>query len=165
MDLSGRRVSLAEAVATGLKAFLPVALIGILFALGFGLGCLLFLVPGLMIATAWSVVVPVRVAENTGVLDAFSRSAQLTKGHRWPIFGLLLIFWIGVYILTFATRPLFGMSMLAQPGGWPVGYIVFAAIENGLAAVISATGIACIYYELRSIKEGLGPEQMAAVFD
>jgi len=32
-------------------------------------------------------------------------------------------------------------------------------------AVIASAGVASIYYELRSIKEGIGPEALASVFD
>jgi hypothetical protein len=34
-----------------------------------------------------------------------------------------------------------------------------------LAAVLNAASIASIYYELRVIKEGIGPEALASVFD
>lgn len=165
MDLNGRRVSLGEALLAGLKVFLPVALISILFGLGFVVGFVLFIVPGLMLLTAWLVVVPVRVAEGTDIVDSFSRSAELTKGHRWPIFGIMVIYLIGVTVLELVTAPIIALSIGGQLGGWPILSIVLQAIEGGVTAVISATGVACIYYELRSVKEGMGPEQLAAVFD
>jgi len=31
--------------------------------------------------------------------------------------------------------------------------------------MISATGIAAVYYEIRQLKEGIGAESLAAVFD
>jgi hypothetical protein len=34
-----------------------------------------------------------------------------------------------------------------------------------ISGIISSAGTASIYFELRSIKEGIGPEALAAVFD
>jgi hypothetical protein len=42
--------------------------------------------------------------------------------------------------------------------------MAITAILDTLTALISATGVACLYYDLRVIKEGAGPEQLAAVF-
>ena len=166
MDLNGKRASITDALLTGLKLIVPLFAIAILFGIGVALGSLLLVVPGLMLLMAWFVVIPVRVTENTAILDSFSRSAQLTKGHRWSIFGLLVIYVIGLIAFQFITSPLFGITFIkTQPGSWNTGYIIFEAVIRGITAVISATGIACIYYELRMVKEGLGPAQLASVFE
>jgi hypothetical protein len=34
-----------------------------------------------------------------------------------------------------------------------------------ITSVLSSAGVAAIYYELRSTREGAGPEALAAVFD
>ena len=57
------------------------------------------LVPGLMMAVAWIVAAPALVVERTGVFGAFSRSAQLTRGRRWVLFALGVIFFIAVFIV------------------------------------------------------------------
>jgi hypothetical protein len=166
MDLNGKRVSAGDALLTGLKQFLPLFGIAVLFELGLALGFLLLVVPGFMLLMAWFVVVPVRVTEGTGITQSFGRSAQLTKGHRWSIFGLLIIYVVALVLFQLITNPLFGVAMLAsQPGSWNIPYLVFKSVVGGITTVISATGIACVYYELRTSKEGLGPEQLASVFE
>ena len=52
---------------------------------------ILLLVPGLMVAVAWSVAAPALAVERLGPLAALSRSADLTRGNRWRIFGLMAI--------------------------------------------------------------------------
>jgi len=37
-------------------------------------------------------------------------------------------------------------------------------LVRAVLGLIGAAGIASIYYELRLVKEGVGPEQLAAVF-
>ncbi len=43
--------------------------------------------------------------------------------------------------------------------------VAVSLIVQPLQTMIATAGIASVYYELRSIKEGIGPETLAAVFD
>jgi hypothetical protein len=43
-------------------------------------------------------------------------------------------------------------------------YIVVAAVIQIALSLLSAVGTTSIYYELRLVKEGVEPEQLAAVF-
>lgn len=166
LDLRGARPALGDALSVGVGMALPIFLVGILFVFGVAAGFLLLIVPGLMLLTAWEVVVPALVVERTGILGSFSRSSALTKGHRWPIFGMLVIFYVGVYVLNIVLNPLFGLSfMTTSIVGLPVVYVVFQTLVRIATAVVGATGSAAIYYELRVAKEGVGPEQLASVFD
>jgi hypothetical protein len=166
MDLNGKRVSAGDALLTGIRLFLPLFGIAIIFGLGTAFGFLFLIVPGFMLLMAWFVVVPVRVTEGTGISESFSRSAQLTKGNRWSIFGLLIIYLVALILFQLITRPLFGVAMIApQPGSLNIAYLIFESVIRGITTVISATGVACVYYELRTSKEGLGPEQLASVFE
>jgi hypothetical protein len=45
-----------------------------------------------------------------------------------------------------------------------VTYVVAASVLRIITTIISTVGIASLYYELRSSKEGIGPEQLASVF-
>ena len=125
----------------------------------------LLIVPGFMLMTAWTVSVPVLVVEHKGILDSFSRSAELTRGHRWSIFGIIVVFYVCLFIVEFAARPFFGVAMVSRLSGMPVAYLLFNTLIGVITSVIAATGVACIYYELRTAKEGIGPEQLASVFE
>jgi ABC-type multidrug transport system fused ATPase/permease subunit len=68
-----------------------LALAGLLAALGIGVGLLLLIVPGLVLATWWLFIVPVIMLEGAGVMDSFGRSRELGRGHGWSVFALLLL--------------------------------------------------------------------------
>lgn len=165
-DLNGKKASFGDCLQTGLRTCLPVIGLSFLFGIALVFGFVLLIVPGVLMFLAWAVIVPVLVVENTGVFGAFGRSSELTKDHRWAIFGLAVVVCLITMILGFAVRPF--QSALAQPGGGMLAMSPLLAI-NGIVSVITTTivavGTASVYYELRSIKEGIGPEQLAAVFD
>ncbi|MEJ1969404.1 MAG: hypothetical protein WDN03_12340 [Rhizomicrobium sp.] len=172
--LSNQPVVLGRALMIGLREILPLFAIALLEGLGVGLGFVLLIVPGIMLYVMWSVVVPIRIAEHTGIFAAFGRSRELTRGHRWPVFGTLVVFYLGAGIAQTTTRPVLALGVATRMAG-SVGnslaspqFYVLGAINllvSAIIAVVSATLIACVYYELRLVKEGVGPEQIAAVFD
>lgn len=156
-DLSNRRPGFADCFTTGLTQLLPVILIAIVAAVGIFFACFLLIVPGIMLAIAWSVAIPARVAERSGVFDSLARSRALTKGHRWKIFFLLLITAIGIGMVqgvvvgTFST---FGV----------VASAVAAAVMAAITAAVMATLVATMYIELRTAKEGTDVSVLASVF-
>jgi len=164
--LNGDRPTFGECLSTGVKAFLPILAIGVLSFMGMTLGFMLVIIPGIILLLMWSVVIPVRIIEQTGIGASFGRSRALTKGHRGKIFLLGLMFFVLVVIIGLVTRPLMGVSAVApKPGELNVPYVLVAWAENVLITSIMTLGVASIYYELRLVKEGIGAQQMAAAFD
>jgi len=43
--------------------------------------------------------------------------------------------------------------------------MVSGIVSSMISGIIGSTFLASVYYELRQIKEGVGPEVLAAVFD
>jgi hypothetical protein len=165
-DLNGRRASFGACLATGLRSFIPLAAIAILVGLGVGVGFVLLIVPGIILALGWSVAIPVRVIEHTPIFGVFGRSWQLTSGHRGSIFGLFLILFLGAIGLQLAILPFSGATFGGiAPVQSSLIYIALAVIVRVVLAMFGATMIGVLYYELRSVKEGVGPEALAAVFD
>jgi MFS family permease len=168
-DMNGARPSVADSLATGLRAFLPLIGVSILFALAVALGFVLLVVPGLMIICAWCVAVPALVADRAGVLGSFRRSADLTRGNRWRIFGLLVIVWIIAVVISAVVGAVTTGASFAS-GADPVALlrspvqIVGNLIINTLTAVITSTGVAVLYVELRRAREGLGSHALADIF-
>ena len=64
---------LLRAVTPAIGALLAITL---LFAVGVMIGFVLIIVPGLVLLTFWSVVVPVEVLERRGVIGSFARLAS-----------------------------------------------------------------------------------------
>jgi hypothetical protein len=165
-DLNGRRANFGECLSTGLRHVGWLFLLAVVVTVAEVCGYILLVVPGLMMLTAWIVAVPAQVVERTGVFGAMQCSADLTRGHRWPIFGLIVIFVLGSGLVqglaTAATAPLVAASATA---GQLVSGVVIRPVATAVTALVAAVGIASIYFELRSAREGIGPEALAAVFD
>ena len=166
VDLNGGKASFGDSLGVGMANFLPVLGISILMTIGIAFGMILLVVPGVMMAVAWSVAVPAQVVEKTGVIQSFSRSAELTRGSRWAIFGLFFVY----LLLAFGFMLVAGLifAALSFMTGGPESLVMRGVITPLLQAVtsmIGASGAAAVYYELRSKKEGVGPQELAAVFD
>lgn len=163
--LNGEKPSFGHLLSVAMKNFLPLVAIAILSGLGIMLGMALLIIPGVIVALMWSVVVPVKVIEATGITESFGRSRALTKGHRGRIFLLFLAYFVVAMILSFAVRPLLGIAMMPKPGDLNAAYILVDWIVRVVLTSITAVGATSIYYELRLVKEGIGAQQMAAAFD
>lgn len=164
-DMNSRKLSVGESLAVGLRAFLPLIGIGILMAIALFFGFLLLIVPGVMMALAWCVTTPAYVAENRGVFASFERSAVLTRGNRWRILGLALIYIVAAIVIAIVLGTIGGIATLAGGGGALIEAVLVNPLSNTLSTVIGATGGAVLYVELRRLREGLGPESLAAIFD
>jgi len=164
--LNDERATLGQCLSSVLKSAGTLVVIAFLSLLGVFLGIMLLVVPGIILALMWFVIVPVCMVENTSVTQTFGRSRALTKGHRGKIFLLILMYFALAFAIVFTTRPLLGVSMMMpKPGELNVAYVVVGWAEQVILAALTAAGVASIYYELRLVKEGVGAQQMAAAFD
>jgi hypothetical protein len=174
-DLSGRKASFGEALGTGLRNLLPLVAVGLISAICIFFGILVFIVPGVLLALAWAVATPALVVERTGVFGAYARSVELTRDCRIYIFALAIIAAVVGFIFSMIASVFSvggGLAMAAGGGANPasmlpflIGQQIAAFITQTASAMINSAGIASVYYELRYVKEGVGAEQLAAVFD
>jgi hypothetical protein len=158
-DMRGRPVSLAESVRVGLRRFFPVAGMAIVMIVMFFIGLALLVVPGLIVLTMWFVGTPVCVVEQRGPLASLTRSQQLTKGHRWKVFGLLVI----MLAISFTVTPVIDTAV-PEIAGAAAAFVV-GLIWNGVWGAFYAIAVVVTYHDLRVAKEGIDIEQIAAVFD
>jgi hypothetical protein len=88
-QLRGSPPSLAAALGTGLSRGNAVLGAGLLAGLAMLPACMCLIVPGLILATWFWVVIPVVLNESPGARASLVRSKELTKGSRWPIFACM----------------------------------------------------------------------------
>jgi hypothetical protein len=158
-DMRGRPVNLADCLRIGLARFFPIIGLAICMSVGIMVGVLLLIVPGVILAVMWFVATPACVVEQLGPLSSMGRSSELTKGHRWKIFGMLLLVLIGAGIIGAiigAALGLTGSSMLVT-----LGTLVWTGIWGAFYAIF----VVVTYHDLRVAKEGTDVHQIAAVFD
>ena len=158
-DQVGQRVGIGPAFATGLRLALPLLGLGLVVGLCVGLAALLLVVPGLMLAMRWLVAVPARVVECPTMGSSLARSTALTDGSRWRLFGLAVL--LGVFGLIVESVV---VGLATAVGGGTVLVALMQIVAGTITTSISATGVAVCYMELRRIREGATPSQMASVF-
>lgn len=159
-DLNGSRADVGQAFATGIRLAFPLLGLGIVVGLGVGLASLLLVVPGLMLAMRWAVATPARVVEGPPMGSALTRSGELTAGNRWRIFGLFVALGLFSLLVTYLATKV--GAAVGGEGGLIGG--VTQIIAGTITTSVSATGIAVLYAELRRVREGATPSQLAAVF-
>jgi hypothetical protein len=190
-ELTGRRVSLSAALGAALGALLPM--LGLLLfmtflfvvavfawgiaagiaALGANYAIMVVMLVGLTAAAVylvvrWVAAVPVVVVERPGVIQSLRRSSALTEGHRWQIFGLVVLYAVALVVLQAVLRAVlpgaeYQPTRVISDAAWLISSGVVLVTQIATSMIV-AVGIAAIYFELRQIKEGVGVEELAQVF-
>jgi uncharacterized membrane protein len=158
-DMRGLRFPIGESLRKGLARFFPIFGMLVIEGLGLLAGFILLFVPGYMLYTAWYVALPVLVVERLGPVASLRRSAALTKGHRWKIFGIIFVMGLvagvlgaivsGIVVASHNRMVFVGVQYLFQT--------VYIAFQSVVGVVL--------YHDLRVAKEGLDTDRIAAVFD
>jgi hypothetical protein len=164
---SGKTTAFGDAFDVAVKTFLPLLGLAITAGLGMMLGFILLIVPGVILSVIWSVGAPVVVVEKRGVMESLQRSRDLTRGFRWQVFGLLVIYTLVSWIIGAAIG---GLSMALGGAFTDIGPNLWVNLATGplvniLSGVIGSAGVASLFYELKTAKEGGASEDLAAVFD
>ncbi|MGD9797169.1 MAG: hypothetical protein AB7H43_04990 [Acidimicrobiia bacterium] len=87
----GLRPTWEESLSFGYARVRSVILLELLLAFFVLLGLLALIVPGIYLAVAWQLAVPVLLFEGLGGSAALRRSRELLSGRWWPAFGLVLL--------------------------------------------------------------------------
>ncbi|MDR3255335.1 MAG: hypothetical protein LBT31_07185 [Synergistaceae bacterium] len=158
--LTDGKPSVMEAVVRGLARFFPLILLSLIYVTCFSLALILFLIPGIMLMCRWAISAQACVVERLGPLKSLGRSAYLTKGHRWKILALLSISYLSVYVINILIA--FVLDRL-NFGAISTRLILIIAllVPNAFCSVLPCV----VYYDLRSVKEGLTIDNLSNVFD
>jgi hypothetical protein len=160
-DLRGQRASIGDCIARGLSSIVPVIVGSILLSLGVGIGFILVIVPGLILLVMWWVYIPAIVVEGKGIIGAFGRSRELTRGRRWHIFGLLVIVGIAMWVAGIVIEFVVPSDPTAAFGAATIVQYILQSLITAYSAVLAAVG----YYYLRAEKEGIDVNEIARIFD
>lgn len=114
--------AVAEAYGATGRRLGPVLAASVVSTLGITVGFVLFVVPGVLLATRWSLVFQALMLEGRGWRAAFGRSAELVRGHFGPMLGLVLVTFAASAVA--AALPWAAQRWLPLPdalSGWVVG--------------------------------------------
>jgi hypothetical protein len=140
--------------------------LGLVVTTSVAIGTLALIIPGLLIALAWTVTAQVGALEGRGFIGSLRRSADLTRGHRWALFGLLLLLELVSASAAATARITAGGSFLRlSASDSPVLAYVIAPAVAGVMATVTAAMRAAVYFELAAAKDGVASRQLADTFD
>jgi len=169
----GRSGRIGTYFGAAFKNLLPIVIMTLVAAIIIYIGLALFIVPGLWLMGVFCVIVPAIVVESAG-FGALGRSASLTKGYRWPIIGMWLVFAIIAGIFSMIIAAIIGVvvftSISATGGEFDIStgalviFIVLSAALSALMYGLLSIPAALVYARLREIKEGISVDGMADVF-
>lgn len=129
-----------DAIQRGLpyaaRGFVVALVVGMLTGIGFKI----FWLPGLIATVLWLVAVPAAVSGTTrlDVGDAMENSRRLTRGHRWELFGLLVVLWLLTAAASWLAGLLFGI-VGAGSLGRALATVVVAAFLSVVSVVVHRT--------------------------
>ena len=190
--LTGQAVTLRSASAPALSRVFTLVGIRILMTLAFVVAILvgmlpillarllmdpspknlLFIIPSTLLiagfvsflSTCWSVTVPIAIVEQKNTIECFKRSANLTKGRRAIILALYVLTLVIAGTLVAALN--FAVGLIASFFGLKeVIEVIGSNTAVGLISGALSIGGAVIYYDLRSIKEGIHLDNLVGLFD
>lgn len=140
---AGHRHTSVGRLLSGITPVLgQLILVGLVAGVATVIGFILFIVPGLVLLTIWSVFAPVVVLERPSGLRALGRSRELVQGNAWQVFAVIFVLVILVVIVS-------GVLEVAAESVSTGVAIAVRVILGVLTAPLSALGSAVLYFELR----------------
>lgn len=160
---AGRRRSVADYLRAAPFGIVPIVVLTIVVTIAATIGFALLVLPGLWLYGVFAVFIPAIVIEQAG-FRALGRSAELTKGYRWPIVGLFLVILaiaiVAAIVLGFLLAVPIGLLGAADGGPNVVTTLLAIAVDafvNSLAYGFAAIVSVLLYDRLRILKEGGDP--------
>ncbi len=132
-----------------LRGVVPVLgsliLVSIVAGIAIVIGFALIILPGLILLTIWSVAVPVIVVERPAGLGALGRSRALVRGNGWRVFGVILVLYFLVLVVSGA------LQAAGDSAGTGVG-IVVGVVVGVLTRPLPALAQAVLYFDQLSAR-------------
>ncbi|MCY3813609.1 MAG: hypothetical protein OXH15_17590 [Gammaproteobacteria bacterium] len=136
-----------------------VLAVAVIVTMATSIGFLMLIVPGVWLTMVLWVALPALVVERSG-LRAIARSAELTRGFRFPIFGLALIL-VAAQVVVGGAADWIVTAVLSD------AFLSWCAMQFVVVVMsgIYATAVAVTYHDLRILKEGADTRSVATVLE
>jgi hypothetical protein len=139
-------------------------LLGVAFLYGLcvGVGIVLLIIPGLIVASMFCLATPAAVVEPIGAGGALERSSALTKGHRLGMLLALIVTCLPMLAIIVPITIALGLSESVEMLRYePMITEICGALFGAPIAVVAAV----LYHNVRIEKEGISTDELASVFD
>ncbi|GEM_PF-4126226 len=159
---TGTKASLGQCFSIGLRRFFPLFVFTFLLSLLVGFGLFLLIIPGIFFLVTYWVGPPALVVEGLSPIDAFKRSAQLTKGSRWRVLGFFLV----LTILTVLLNLVFTQILPGEDSALrSTMTVTLQWAFNAILSIFSLVGPVVMYFQLRIQKENLDLQGLSDLVD
>ena len=158
-DISGRGFSFGQSVRIALWRSPAILALTLLIGLCCMLTFALLIVPGVVVFCVYSVAIPACMIEGLGPLKSMSRSAFLTRGNRWRVFGILCELYVGGLVIDRL------VSFILERIAGDIAALAISLTFDIVVGAFSAVALGVLYARLRVAREGVDIAHIAQVFD
>jgi len=135
-------LDLRETVNAARPFVLPVAGASILASIAIGIGFVLIIVPGLILLTFLSLIVPWIVIGGSGAIDSFGRSWRTVRGYAWNVFATYVVTWLVLIV----GEIIISLILSALPHA--AASFISSVVVGSLVAPFIATVVTLVYFRL-----------------
>jgi hypothetical protein len=166
----GRTTTLAGAYRPIWKKIITIFAVAILSGFAMIAGLILLIIPGIYIACRLAIAVQAAVLEDTGPIDALSRSFTLAKDNVGRVFLIYILYFCllggavgGVYALLGIPMAIVAAFEKSMPAFFWISAIVppiGSFVAGSVVAPFLMIAMSIFYYDMRVKKEGLDLQMM-----
>ena len=161
----GDRTTWQDSLGFALKRLPSVLWVSILVFLVTVLGFLLLIVPGVYVAVAFSLALPVLLLEQKKGGSALGRSRKLIEGRWWRTFGVLLAGYVLASVVAGIVQGILAALMFVAVGDDSVMSVILSGLAGLAGQVITTPFVAALvtvlYFDLRVRKEAFDLQVLA----
>jgi hypothetical protein len=154
----GEEVGWRSSLQYALRRLPALVVLSIASAILTGLGFVFCIVPGIYLVGAFYVAVPVLLVEGSGPFRSLGRSRELVRGRWWGTFGVAVVGFLLVSIVSAALSGVIVGLAFANPARNTVSGFALNTFAATLGSMISTPAAAAfatvLYIDLRVRKEG-----------
>jgi hypothetical protein len=137
-------LDLRASVEAALPFLLPVTIAGLFAAIAIGVGFALLIVPGLILLTFLSLIVPFIVVGGATAFESFGKSWATVRGYAWHVFGTYVV----VFLILIVGEIVLGVILLALP--YAARTFISDVVVGTLVAPFLAAVVTLVYDRLRA---------------
>ena len=129
-------LDLRESVEAALPFLVPVTIAGLFASIAIGVGFALLIVPGLILLTFLSLIVPHIVLGRSTAFESFGKSWATVRGYAWHVFGTYVL----VFLILIVGEIVLGVILFALPSAdrnFISDVVVGTLVAPFLAAVVT----------------------------
>jgi hypothetical protein len=141
-------LDLRGTLRAALPYVVPVAGASILASIAIAVGFVFIIVPGLILLTFWSLIVPCIVIGGSPALESFGRSWRLVRGYGWNVFATYVL----VFLILVLVQLVLGAVFAALPAG--IGSFLSGVVAGTLISPFVALVVTLVYYRLTAVQSG-----------